>query len=476
MYSDSGSESDSSADSGFTSSSGYQSSKYSPRAAPWTCDPAFGVVHQDQCSICRHYMSHFVEGSRDSLSSSFHSAVAERDGKPTMRYLEGIEEGRRIQVEKDKAKLARYREERSDAHMKRHRAEAEAKRLRAELREMRDAFMAMQVAYEEQIAALTFGPGHAGDELEALRLLELQDALFAESGANELSARAIRLALGGPSGKSAGGDSDSDASDSDSSETTSTATQVFDSSDCSCSSSGEDDSASRVGEIKLVSVEKAREIMSELTQNATEPATLGRLRELCLDAHRTPKGERSAAHRFVLKEAWKVPMVLSPRVIGAGVPLLAALPEVFVDASGKGIGFLWNGRWAAWKLSKGWRSGGRDMQWAEMVAVELGLRTLIAAGVHSTHIRVRSDNRAVVTALSSHVMRGSQEASILREVLALCKAHAIAIMPVWVWTKFNPADPLSRGEFPSWDSYVDTAIEIPIHLEQFVSNVQRRSA
>ncbi|KAF6752358.1 hypothetical protein DFP72DRAFT_451860 [Ephemerocybe angulata] len=296
MYSDSGSESDSSGDSGFTSSSGYQSSKYSPRAVPWTCDPAFGVVHQEQCSICRHYMSHFVEGSRDSLSSSFHSAVAERDGKPTMRYLEGIEEGRRIQVEKDKAKLARYREERSDAQMKRHRAEAEAKRLRAELREMRDAFMAMQVAYEEQIAALTFGPGHAEDELEALRLLELQDALFAESGANELSARAIRLALGGPGGKSAGGNSDSDASDSDSSETTSE-TQVFDSSDCS--SSGEDDS----GEIKLVSVEKAREIMSELTQNATEPATLGRLRELCLDAHRTPKGERSAAHRFVLKES-----------------------------------------------------------------------------------------------------------------------------------------------------------------------------
>ncbi|TEB22883.1 hypothetical protein FA13DRAFT_1464014 [Coprinellus micaceus] len=182
--SDSGFDSDGT--SGSTHGSGFWRSN--GRFPAWRCDPAFGVVHQDGCAVCRHYMSHVVEGSKDSCDSSFQEAIGEREGSVVMRYAEGVEEGRRVQAEKDRTRILKYRSEREDARAKkeeerskRHRAEDEAKRLRAEMRELQDAFMAMQIAYEEQISALTIGPGLGGGEMEVLRMMELQDALLNES-------------------------------------------------------------------------------------------------------------------------------------------------------------------------------------------------------------------------------------------------------------------------------------------------------
>ncbi|TEB22882.1 hypothetical protein FA13DRAFT_1640630 [Coprinellus micaceus] len=111
-----------------------------------------------------------------------------------------------------------------------------------------------------------------------------------------------------------------------------------------------------------------------------------------------------------------------------------------------------------------------------MVAVELGVRTLIAAGVKSMHIRVRSDNQQVVTALSARTVRNSQESKILAKVLSLCRTSGIVAMPIWVWTKSNPADSLSRCQYPSWESRVEAYIDIPDHLREFVRDVRPRSA
>ncbi|CAL1715691.1 unnamed protein product [Somion occarium] len=43
---------------------------------------------------------------------------------------------------------------------------------------------------------------------------------------------------------------------------------------------------------------------------------------------------------------------------------------LFVDASTSwGIGLVANGKWLAWQLKPGWKSDGRDIGWAEMVAI-----------------------------------------------------------------------------------------------------------
>ena len=57
-----------------------------------------------------------------------------------------------------------------------------------------------------------------------------------------------------------------------------------------------------------------------------------------------------------------------------------------MDASTSwGIGFVMDGKWLAWELVDSWHGDDRDIGWAEMVAVELGIHALIAAGKQSTH-------------------------------------------------------------------------------------------
>ena len=47
-------------------------------------------------------------------------------------------------------------------------------------------------------------------------------------------------------------------------------------------------------------------------------------------------------------------------------------------SSGWGISLILDGKWLAWQFKDGWKSEGREISWAEMVAVELAVRTLIA--------------------------------------------------------------------------------------------------
>lgn len=55
--------------------------------------------------------------------------------------------------------------------------------------------------------------------------------------------------------------------------------------------------------------------------------------------------------------------------------------QLFVDASSSwGIGLVVGERWCAWELAKGWQGKGRDISWAEMVAVELAVRWMVEAG------------------------------------------------------------------------------------------------
>jgi hypothetical protein len=76
--------------------------------------------------------------------------------------------------------------------------------------------------------------------------------------------------------------------------------------------------------------------------------------------------------------------------------------EIYVDAStGWGIGFIYRGRWLAWKYIPGWFCEGRCIGWGEMVAIELALRTLVASGVRNAHFKLRSDNQGVIGALAA---------------------------------------------------------------------------
>jgi hypothetical protein len=70
--------------------------------------------------------------------------------------------------------------------------------------------------------------------------------------------------------------------------------------------------------------------------------------------------------------------------------------EIHVHASTSwGLGFIWKKKWLAWRLKDGWKADGRDIGWAEIVAVFLAVTVLVAANVRHAHFILRSDNTGV---------------------------------------------------------------------------------
>ena len=55
-------------------------------------------------------------------------------------------------------------------------------------------------------------------------------------------------------------------------------------------------------------------------------------------------------------------------------------PNLHVDASPFGLGFVINNQYASWRLSDSWSSDGQDIGWAESVALELSIYWLIQMG------------------------------------------------------------------------------------------------
>jgi hypothetical protein len=147
-----------------------------------------------------------------------------------------------------------------------------------------------------------------------------------------------------------------------------------------------------------------------------------------------------------------------------------SLSQIFVDASTSwGIGFVWDGRWLAWKLLPGWKADGRDIGWAEMVAVELAYLTIIASGITDSHVILRSDNQGVIGALRNDSSRNPEQNVILRRIISYTQEHGIWITLKWIPTLENLADGPSRGNFPPASCAYPHVPKLPFRLKPFIS-------
>lgn len=147
--------------------------------------------------------------------------------------------------------------------------------------------------------------------------------------------------------------------------------------------------------------------------------------------------------------------------------------DFWVDASTSfGIGVIWSGHWDSWRLVDGWKSHGRDIGWAEMVAVELGLRTMIAGGMRKTNIILKSDNAGVIGALQAKKSRSYQQNTVLRRIIALLMEHDIWITSEYVESKNNLADLPSRGIAPPERRHMSWFHLTPPELSSFLSRTQ----
>lgn len=190
-----------------------------------------------------------------------------------------------------------------------------------------------------------------------------------------------------------------------------------------------------------------------------------------------PKGDRHARYRLPDNIAsdlawWRE--ALSGDF--CGMPIREVPPpidlQVFVDAStGWGIGLVIDDSWDHWRLRPGWKVEGRDIGWAEMVAVELGLRALVERGYSNTHIKMRSDNKGVVGALDAGKSRGVQSNRVLQRIVACMLDNDIWLSIEWVASEDNPADAPSRG-LPAVDATRHVhAFRLPYLLRDLVDKV-----
>ncbi|KAF8828457.1 hypothetical protein HHX47_DHR3000091 [Lentinula edodes] len=228
----------------------------------------------------------------------------------------------------------------------------------------------------------------------------------------------------------------------------------------------------------FMTLNKAEELIGTLNHVCLVLPT-GRTRLVSLYKFRAGfKHSRStmAAHRIGLSLKddlnWWVDTLQSD-FVGMSIFTLPDYIEIslFVDASTSwGIGLTLNGRWLAWQFKKGWRSPEREIGWAEMVAVELAVRTLVSTGIRDARVVVRSDNEGVVGALRKGCSRGSEQNLILRNIIELMQAHHIWVECNWVSTHENPADGPSRGVFPPRRLLHPHPPSIPRHLTPYVHN------
>lgn len=103
--------------------------------------------------------------------------------------------------------------------------------------------------------------------------------------------------------------------------------------------------------------------------------------------------------------------------------------RICMDASTSwGIGFWMEGKWIAWRTIAGWKTDWRDIGWLEMVAVELALTAIIAAGYRDVHFTFCSDNSGFIGALSSGSSCNTAQNLILHHL--------------WVTTSWIPSEDL----------------------------------
>jgi hypothetical protein len=143
----------------------------------------------------------------------------------------------------------------------------------------------------------------------------------------------------------------------------------------------------------------------------------------------------------------------------------------WVDASTSwGIGIVFNGCWESWQLRSGWNKNGRDIGWAEFVALELGILFAIAHKFSNIHLLIHSDNQGVIYAIKGGKSRNHEQNLVLRRITDLLSTFSIHISPVYTPSAENLADKPSRGiALPHLPRSTSSSLPIHPNLAPFIS-------
>lgn len=212
--------------------------------------------------------------------------------------------------------------------------------------------------------------------------------------------------------------------------------------------------------------------LAELMEEAREPGNfrqLASVKRQVQHAQQTGKDQRTLAQSYILHH-WRRPLT--------SLLLHGPTPELFVDASQFGIGVYLGTRWLAWTFLHGHPAiaygpdGKIDASWAELIAVEIGVYAVVAAGYRHTPLSIWSDNMGVVKALGRKSWTTNRDLDgILGRILDLCDSHGLVESPKWISSKMNPADKASRGRYPPKKMMLSYRSILPWRLKEFMARV-----
>jgi hypothetical protein len=158
-------------------------------------------------------------------------------------------------------------------------------------------------------------------------------------------------------------------------------------------------------------------------------------------------------------EWWRIQ--LETGVLSRRIPSPRPVSDIraFSDASSEvGIGVVIGEKWRAWRLIPGWKTGGRDIGWAEAVGF-LFLATIIIELYPirdaDTHFKVYGDNNGVVEGWWKGRSRNWPTNLVFRHIHNLCSNNDVIFHTRYVRSAHNPADGPSRG------IYGDFALLLP---------------
>jgi hypothetical protein len=115
--------------------------------------------------------------------------------------------------------------------------------------------------------------------------------------------------------------------------------------------------------------------------------------------------------------------------------------KAYSDTSSSfGVAITIGPRWRAWRLVDGWKSQGRDIQWAEAVGFELLVISLCNISSKGENIRVNGDNWGVVEGWWKRSSANKPTNGIFRCILKLSESCNRFIHTRYIPSAQNPAD------------------------------------
>ncbi len=156
-------------------------------------------------------------------------------------------------------------------------------------------------------------------------------------------------------------------------------------------------------------------------------------------------------------------------------PIPEPQPLIDYDAysnasSGFGVAITIGLKWRTWLLAAGWKSQGRDIQWAEAISFELLVVCLCALSGEGEHIKVYGDNRGVVEGWWKGSSTNKPTNHVFRRILWISESRNRTIHTRYVPSAQNPADTPSRGRYPPLELLLDH-IAIPEEIQHFLIDV-----